>query len=56
MKKHKTYVFTLIEVLVNRPNKAVMAKQLPAQSRDDHRNWNLLPAVEGAPPVAGARP
>lgn len=34
----------------------MLDNQLPALSRDDHRNWNLLSAVEGAPPVAGARP
>ena len=37
-------------------NKAVLDDRLPASIRDDLRKYNLHPAVEGAPPVAGVRP
>jgi len=34
----------------------VLDNRLPAPSRNDHRDYKPQPAVEGAPPVAGARP
>jgi|GEM_PF-2437640 len=37
-------------------HKTVLDNQLPAPSRNDLSNYNLKPEVEGAPPVAGARP
>ena len=34
----------------------MLDNRLPAPSRNDFRSYNPQPAVEGAPPVAGARP
>jgi hypothetical protein len=37
-------------------NKAVLDNRLPVPRRDDSGHYNLQAAVEGAPPLGGARP